>query len=58
MLAPVWRPEPTPVDAENAPDIVASVVDEVRVDNWDTPLLWLPLIAVALLAFLRATRRS
>jgi hypothetical protein len=41
-LAPVWRPERTPFDAENAPDIVASVFDEVRVDNWDAPLLTLP----------------
>ncbi len=41
-LAPVWCPEPTPFDAEDAPDIVASVFDEVRVDRWDAPLLTLP----------------
>jgi SAM-dependent methyltransferase len=41
-LAPVWRPEPTPFDAEDAPDIVASVFDEVRVHSWDAPLLTLP----------------
>ncbi len=41
-LAPVWRPEPTPFDAEDAPDIVASVFGEVHVDSWDAPLLTLP----------------
>jgi hypothetical protein len=41
-LAPVWRPEPTPFDAEHAPDIVASVFGEVHVDSWDAPLLTLP----------------
>jgi SAM-dependent methyltransferase len=41
-LAPVWRPEPTPFDAEDAPDIVASVFGEVHVDSWDGPLLTLP----------------
>jgi SAM-dependent methyltransferase len=41
-LAQVWRPEPTPFDAEDAPAIVASVFDEVRVDSWDAPLLTLP----------------
>jgi SAM-dependent methyltransferase len=41
-LAPVWRPEPTPFDAEDAPAIVASVFGEVHVDRWDAPLLALP----------------
>ncbi len=41
-LAPVWRPQPTPFDAEDAPDIVASVFGEVHVDRWDAPLLTLP----------------
>jgi SAM-dependent methyltransferase len=41
-LAPVWHPESTPFDAEDAPDIVASVFGGVRVDSWDAPLLTLP----------------
>jgi SAM-dependent methyltransferase len=41
-LAPVWRPEPTPFDAEDAPDIVASVFGDVHVERWDAPLLTLP----------------
>jgi SAM-dependent methyltransferase len=41
-LASVWRPEPTPFDAEDAPQIVASVFSDVRVDRWDAPLLTLP----------------
>jgi SAM-dependent methyltransferase len=41
-LAPVWHPDPTPFDAEDAPDIVASVFGEVHVDKWDAPLLTLP----------------
>jgi SAM-dependent methyltransferase len=41
-LAPVWRPEPTPFDAEDAAGIVASVFSDVRVDRWDAPLLTLP----------------
>jgi SAM-dependent methyltransferase len=41
-LAPVWRPEPTPFDAEEAPGIVASVFGAVDVDGWDAPLLTLP----------------
>jgi SAM-dependent methyltransferase len=44
-LAPVWRPEPTPFDAEDAPDIVASIFSDVRVDRWDAPLITLPDIA-------------
>jgi SAM-dependent methyltransferase len=40
-LGPVWRPAPTPFDAEDAPDIVASVFGEVQVDSWDAPLLTL-----------------
>ncbi|WP_020674026.1 class I SAM-dependent methyltransferase [Amycolatopsis nigrescens] len=41
-LAPVWRPAPTPFDAEDAPGIVASVFGQVAVDAWDAPLLTLP----------------
>ena len=41
-LARVWCPAPTPFDAEEAPEIVASVFGEVQVINWDAPLLTLP----------------
>ncbi|WP_069162655.1 class I SAM-dependent methyltransferase [Nocardia altamirensis] len=41
-LAAVWRPAPTPFDAEEAPGIVGSVFAHVTVDNWDAPLLTLP----------------
>ena len=41
-LAPVWRAEPTSFDAEDAPDIVASVFGHVDVDAWDAPLVCLP----------------
>lgn len=43
-LAPVWRPEPSTFDAEEAPAIVASVFGEVdvEVDAWDAPLVHLP----------------
>lgn len=41
-LAAVWRPEPTPFDAEEAPDIVASVFGAVYADRWDAPLVTLP----------------
>lgn len=41
-LAPVWRPAPTPFDAEDAPGIVASEFAAVEVDAWDAPLLTLP----------------
>jgi SAM-dependent methyltransferase len=41
-LAPVWRPEPSTFDAEEAPTIVASVFGEVEVDAWDAPLVHLP----------------
>jgi hypothetical protein len=32
-MAPVWRPEPTPFDAEDAPAMVASVFGEEHVDR-------------------------
>jgi SAM-dependent methyltransferase len=41
-LAPLWRPAPTPFDAEDAAAIVAGVFDEVTVERWDAPLLTLP----------------
>jgi hypothetical protein len=41
-LASVWHPEPTPFDAEDAPDIVAAVFGRVHTDQWDAPLLTLP----------------
>jgi hypothetical protein len=41
-LAHVWRAEPTPFDAEEAPTIVAAVFGEVEVDAWDAPLVHLP----------------
>ncbi|GAA1819033.1 class I SAM-dependent methyltransferase [Actinomadura chokoriensis] len=41
-LAPVWRPEPGPFDAEDAPDRVCEVFGEVEVERWDAPLITLP----------------
>ncbi|SPT49582.1 class I SAM-dependent methyltransferase [Actinomadura madurae] len=41
-LAPVWRPEPTTFDAEDAPARVCEVFGEVEVERWDAPLLTLP----------------
>lgn len=41
-LAGIWRPAPTPFDAEDAPALVATVFGEVEVDAWDAPLLTLP----------------
>ncbi|MER7543412.1 class I SAM-dependent methyltransferase [Spirillospora sp. NPDC127506] len=41
-LAPVWRPEPTAFDAEDAPDRVCEVFGEVEVERWDAPLITLP----------------
>jgi SAM-dependent methyltransferase len=41
-LAPVWCPEPTPFDAEDAPDRVCEVFGEVEVERWDAPLITLP----------------
>lgn len=41
-LASVWRPAPTPFDAEEAPGIVAEVFGEVEVERWDAPLITLP----------------
>jgi SAM-dependent methyltransferase len=41
-LAHVWRAEPSTFDAEEAPQIVASVFGEVDVDAWDAPLVRLP----------------
>jgi SAM-dependent methyltransferase len=41
-LASVWRAEPSSFDAEEAPEIVASVLGRVEVDAWDAPLVHLP----------------
>lgn len=41
-LSPVWRPEPTTFDAEDAPDRVCEVFGEVEVERWDAPLITLP----------------
>ncbi|WP_141583183.1 class I SAM-dependent methyltransferase [Actinomadura sp. WMMA1423] len=41
-LSPVWRPEPTPFDAEDAPARVGEVFGEVEVERWDAPLITLP----------------
>lgn len=41
-LHEVWRPAPTPFDAEDAPTIVAGVFDHVQVKTWDAPLIQLP----------------
>jgi SAM-dependent methyltransferase len=41
-LAAVWRPPPASFDAENAPELVASVFRELRVERWDAPLVRLP----------------
>ncbi|WP_067798600.1 class I SAM-dependent methyltransferase [Actinomadura formosensis] len=41
-LSPVWRPEPTAFDAEDAPARVCEVFGEVEVERWDAPLITLP----------------
>ena len=41
-LAPVWRPDPTPFDAEEAPARVCEVFADVEVERWDAPLITLP----------------
>jgi SAM-dependent methyltransferase len=41
-LAHVWHAERSTFDAEEAPQIVASVFGEVDVDAWDAPLVHLP----------------
>ncbi|MBO2459229.1 class I SAM-dependent methyltransferase [Actinomadura violacea] len=41
-LAPVWRPEPSAFDAEDAPARVCEVFGEVEVERWDAPLITLP----------------
>lgn len=41
-LAPVWRPEPTAFDAEEAPDLACEVFGEIEVERWDAPLITLP----------------
>ncbi|MFI0407913.1 class I SAM-dependent methyltransferase [Actinomadura sp. 3N508] len=41
-LSPVWRPEPTTFDAEDAPARVCEVFGEVEVERWDAPLITLP----------------
>ncbi|MGW2306735.1 class I SAM-dependent methyltransferase [Actinomadura luteofluorescens] len=41
-LSPVWRPEPTTFDAEEAPARVGELFGEVEVERWDAPLITLP----------------
>jgi SAM-dependent methyltransferase len=41
-LAHVWRPPPSSFDAEDAPELVASVFGQVQVQRWDAPLVRLP----------------
>jgi SAM-dependent methyltransferase len=41
-LVEVWRPPPSPFDAEDGPRLVASVLGRVRVERWDAPLVRLP----------------
>ncbi|WP_067458664.1 class I SAM-dependent methyltransferase [Actinomadura macra] len=41
-LAPVWHPEPTSFDAEDAPAQVCEVFGDVEVERWDAPLMTLP----------------
>jgi SAM-dependent methyltransferase len=41
-LASVWRPEPTPFDSEDAPQLVGEVFDRVQVRPWDARLVTLP----------------
>jgi SAM-dependent methyltransferase len=41
-LAEVWRPPPSSFDAEDGPQLVASVFGPVRVERWDAPLVRLP----------------
>ncbi|MGI5164073.1 class I SAM-dependent methyltransferase [Spirillospora sp. CA-253888] len=41
-LAHLWRRAPTPFDAEEAPDLVASVFGSVEVERWNAPLMTLP----------------
>ena len=41
-MAEVWRPPSSSFDAEDGPRLVASVFGQVRVEEWDAPLLRLP----------------
>jgi SAM-dependent methyltransferase len=41
-LAPFWRPDRTPFDAEEAPDVVAEIFGSATTDRWDAPLVTLP----------------
>lgn len=41
-LAPVWRPAASTFDAEEAPELVASVFTTAVVERWDAPLITLP----------------
>jgi SAM-dependent methyltransferase len=54
-LAPVWRPEPSTFDAEDAPGAVASVFGAVEIERWDGPFVRLPDPA-ALREYLRVRR--
>jgi SAM-dependent methyltransferase len=41
-LAHVWQPTPSTFDAEDAPELVASVFGRSNVERWDAPLIRLP----------------
>lgn len=41
-VAAYWRRPTTTFDAEDAPELLAQVFDEVTVYRWDAPLLKLP----------------
>lgn len=41
-LAPFWRPSPTPLDTEDAPELVAATFGSVQIEPWDAPLITLP----------------
>ena len=41
-LAPIWRPERTPFDTEDAPALVAAIFGAAETEPWDAPLITLP----------------
>lgn len=52
-LAPIWRPERTPFDTEDAPALVAGCFGTAETEPWDAPLITLP-DRLAIRDFLRA----
>ena len=42
MRSPHWRRPTTTFDAEDAPELLAQVFDEITVHRWDAPLVTLP----------------